>query len=110
MTVSVFQYIITLLTPLEKVRPRILSFSESSHMSRSAGPDFVSVYLDDILVFSRTLKEHMVHLKTVVEKLAENGLKLKPAKCQFAQRELLYLGHMVSREGLKTNPRVIDAV
>ena len=79
-------------------------------LNPSAGPDFVSVYLDDILVFSRTLKEHMVHLKTVVEKLAENGLKLKPAKCQFAQRELLYLGHVVSREGLKTNPRVIDAV
>ena len=46
----------------------------------SAGPDFVSIYLDDILVFFHTLEEHMVHLKTGVEKLAENGLKLKTSE------------------------------
>ena len=65
-------------------------------LSRSTGPDFVSIYLDDIFVFSCTLEEHMTHLKTIIEKLADVGLKLKPTKCRFAKRELEYLGHVVS--------------
>ena len=52
----------------------------------------------------------MVHLTTVIEKLAEVGLKLKPSKCHFAKRELEYLGHVVSRDGLKTSPRLVEAV
>ena len=52
----------------------------------------------------------MVHLTTVIEKLAEVGLKLKPSKCHFAIRELEYLGHVVSRDGLKTSPRLVEAV
>ena len=79
-------------------------------LNPSTGPDFVSIYLDDILVFSPTLTEHMRHLKIVLEKIAEIGLKLKPTKCRFAQRELEYLGHIVSRQGLKTNPRLVEAV
>ena len=49
------------------------------------GPEYVSVYLDDILVFSRTLESH---LKAVILRIHEVGLKLKPTKCKFAQREL----------------------
>ena len=52
----------------------------------------------------------MVHLKTVIERVAEVGLKLKPSKCHFAKRELEYLGHMVSRDGLKTSPCLVEAV
>ena len=74
------------------------------------GPDYVSVYLDDILVFSRTLEDHLSHLNAVILRIDEVGLKLKPTKCKFAQRELEYLGHVVSRDGLKTNPRLIAAV
>jgi hypothetical protein len=79
-------------------------------LNPSTDPDFVSVYLDDILVFSRSLGEHMVHLKTVIEKLAEVGLKLNPSKCRFAKKELEYLGHVVSRDGVKTSPRLVEAV
>ena len=75
-----------------------------------SGPDFVSVYLDDILVFSRSLEDHLHHLRIVVERLVDVGLKLKPAKCHFARKELEYLGHVVTHEGLKTNPRLVDAV
>ena len=78
-------------------------------LNPSSGPDFVSVYLDDILVFSRTLEQHLQHLKTVIDKLSGVGLKLKPSKCRFAQEELEYLGHMVSRGGLKTSPRLVEA-
>ena len=48
-----------------------------------SGPDFVSVYLDDILVFSRSLEDHLNHLWIVINRLVEVGLKLKPAKCHF---------------------------
>ena len=72
-----------------------------------SGPDFVSVYLDDILVFSCSLEDH---LQIVIKRLVKVGLKLKPAKCHFARTELEYLGHVITREGLKTNPRLIAAV
>ena len=47
------------------------------------GPAFVAVYLDDALVFSRTLEDHIKHLKLVIMRLQETGLKLKPSKCHF---------------------------
>ena len=72
--------------------------------------DFVSVYLDDIIVFSRSLEDHLKHLQIVIQRLTDVGLKLKPAKCRFIQRELEYLGHIVSRDGLKTNSRLVHAV
>ena len=75
-----------------------------------AGPDLVSVYLDDILVFSCALKQHLHHLKTVIEKLSDVGLKLKLTKCRFAQPELEYLGYVVGRDGLKTSPRLVESV
>ena len=74
------------------------------------GPDFVSVYLDDVLVFSRSLQEHLEHLQAVIERLVKAGLKLKPAKCHFVRKELEYLGHVITRDGLKTNPRLVQAV
>ena len=52
----------------------------------------------------------MQHLKLVLERIAAVGLKLKPVKCRFAQEELEYLGHIVSRHGLKTSPRLTKAV
>ena len=79
-------------------------------LNPATGPDFVSVYLDDVLVFSHNLEDHLLHLKAVIEKLADVGLKLKPEKCRFAQKELEYLGHVVSRDGLRTSPRLVDAV
>ena len=47
------------------------------------GPDFVSVYLDDILIFSQTLEDHFNHLQKVVQRIKEANLKLKPSKCQL---------------------------
>ena len=58
-----------------------------------AGPDFVVVYIDDISVFSPTLKEHLSNLKVVIERISQAGLKLKPSKCQFVRSEVEYLGY-----------------
>ena len=79
-------------------------------LNPDSGPDFVAVYIDDVLVFSRTVEEHLIHLQAVIQRIGEAGLKLKPSKCHFARREVEYLGHLVTPEGLKTNQKLVEAV
>ena len=57
---------------------------------------YVLVYLDDVVVFSDTEKEHLKRLRAVLEHFQEHGLKLKPSKCNLFQTEISYLGHQVS--------------
>ena len=68
------------------------------------------IYLDDIIVFSRTPEEHIHRLRAVFEKLKAAGLKLKPSKCDFFKKEIKYLGHVVSEQGVSTDPDKIKAV
>ena len=68
------------------------------------------VYLDDIIVFSKTLDDHIKHLATVFKLLAENGLKLKLKKCEFFKDKIDYLGHIVSRDGVAPNHKKIQAI
>ena len=62
------------------------------------------IYIDDIIVFSATFPQHLEWLITVFEHLAHAGLKLKPKKCHFVRSEIRYLGHIVSRDGVKADP------
>ena len=68
------------------------------------------IYLDDIIVFSRTPEEHLHRLKAVFNKLKAAGLKLKPSKCDLFKQQNNYLGHVVSKEGVSTYPEKIKAV
>ena len=68
------------------------------------------IYLDDIIIFSRTPEDHIERLEGVFEKLAQAGLKLKLSKCEFFQAELKYLGHIVSKQGIATDPKKIQAI
>ena len=68
------------------------------------------VYLDDVLVFSRDFKEHLKRLETVFTRLRQIGLKLNPEKCRFGARNVNYLGHVISEEGIATDPGKISAV
>lgn len=70
----------------------------------------VLVYLDDLLVFSSTLSDHLVRLETVLRRLRETGLKVKVEKCHFLQQEVRFLGHQVSAQGIGTDPDKISAV
>ena len=63
------------------------------------------VYLDDIVIFGKTIQEHNENLAIVFQRLRELGLKLQPDKCEFVKPELEYLGHVVSAEGVKPTPR-----
>ena len=57
---------------------------------------FVTVYLDDIVVYIKTLTKHEKHLRLVFQRLRENRLYVKPEKCKFAQEEITFLGHKIS--------------
>ena len=68
------------------------------------------IYHDDVIVFSKTLEEHIFRLRAVFEKVKQVGLKLKPSKCEFFRQELTYLGHVVSKAGIQTNPKKVEAI
>ena len=68
------------------------------------------IYLDDIIVFAKTQEEAITRLGTVFQKLREAGLKLQPSKCELFKTSLLYLGHVVSEDGIRTDPKKIKAV
>ena len=74
------------------------------------GPDFLAVYIDDVLVFSRTSEDYLRHLAAVMKWLQEVGLKLKPKKCCFIRQSVEYLGHLITTSGLKPNPTLVQAV
>ena len=62
---------------------------------------YALIYLDDVIVYSKTEEEHLVRLRTVLERFMENGLKLKPSKCNFFRTEINYLGHKVSAASME---------
>ena len=68
------------------------------------------IYLDDIIVFSKTPEEHLERLRGVFDKLAKAGLKLKPSKCEFFKSKITYLGHIVSAVGIEADPKKNEAV
>ena len=68
------------------------------------------IFLDDILIFSESFMEHLERLEAVFSRLDQHGLKLKGSKCEFFKASVNYLGHVVSQEGVKTDPEKIEAL
>lgn len=67
-------------------------------------------FFDDILIFSRTYEEHVQHVRQVLELLQRDQWQVKMSKCVFAQRKLKYLGHVISENGVATDPAKVQAV
>uniref|UniRef100_A0AAR2LSD6 Gypsy retrotransposon integrase-like protein 1 n=1 Tax=Pygocentrus nattereri TaxID=42514 RepID=A0AAR2LSD6_PYGNA len=70
----------------------------------------VLLYLDDVIVFSATVEQHLERLEEVFSRLQKQSLKVKLSKCRFFQRQVGYLGHVVSAEGVTTDPDKIEVV
>ena len=71
---------------------------------------FVQVYMDDILIFSCTKEEHVVHVRMVLETLRHHKLYAKASKCQFGRSEVAFLGHVISHSGVAMDPRKVAAI
>ena len=72
--------------------------------------DFVCVYLDDILIFSHSIEEHLEHLRRVLTRLRESKLYAKLHKCEFLKDKVDYLGFQMSTQGIHASPEKVKAV
>ena len=77
-----------------------------------AGLTFKSclVFIDDVIIISKTFDEHLSHLTTVFQRIRSAGLKLKPSKCHFAAPKVHYLGHIISKDGVSVDPEKVELI
>jgi hypothetical protein len=71
---------------------------------------FVVVFIDDILVYSRSEEEHKEHLRLFLQKLQEHRLYAKLSKCEFWMKQGAFLGHIISKGGISVDPRKVQDV
>ena len=88
---------------------RRLMHSVIADLNPRDGRQFVAVYVDDMVVWSPTLTEHLSHLKEVIGRCLERNLKFKLSKCRFMLKEVEYLGHLITADGLKANHKITTA-
>jgi hypothetical protein len=70
----------------------------------------VFVYLDDIVLYASSLREHEIKFSKLAKRLREANLKLQLDKCEFLRKEVTYLGHIITRDGVKPDPNKTCAV
>jgi len=68
------------------------------------------VYIDDIIIFSNTFKEHLQHLEEVFKRLKQCNIVIKPNKCKLIREEIVYLGHVVGNGVVKLDPENLKAI
>ena len=68
------------------------------------------VFFYDILIYSKSYEEHLEHVKLVLQLLARDHWQVKLSKCIFAKRQVSYLGHVISQEGVSTDPSKVQAI
>ncbi len=81
-----------------------------NHILQKYLDDFVAIYLDDIIIYSKTFEEHIEHVTKVLEKLREANLMIKLRKCKFFKAEISFLGHIIGRYRLKSDLKKIEKI
>ncbi|KAJ4757727.1 polyprotein [Rhynchospora pubera] len=71
---------------------------------------FILVFFDDILIYSQSMSDHVVHVSKALQVLADNNLFAKLSKCEFGVSQIEYLGHVISSQGVTTDPHKIDSM
>ncbi|MCO5586288.1 hypothetical protein L7F22_040227 [Adiantum nelumboides] len=79
-------------------------------MERIFGPhrNFTGVFFDDVIIYSKTIEEHKEHLKVIFQALRDNKLYVNKKKSEFFLQEILYLGHMISKNGIRMDPAKLE--
>ena len=72
--------------------------------------EFCMVYIDDIIIFSKSFDDHMKHLKMIFDKLQSEGFQIKYDKCQFARQRISYLGHIISNKGIEMDDTKVKSI
>ena len=80
------------------------------HYLRGLEYRFALIYIDDVIIFSKSIEDHLVHLEEVFRRLREANVKLNPGKCSFVKQKVDYLGHVVTPDGVSPNPDKIRVV
>jgi hypothetical protein len=85
-------------------------FFQRAIESLLTGLDYVLAYIDDILIYSETIHQHLKDITEVLSRLRMAGLMLKPSKCFFVRPEVKYLGFILSKDGLRPDPNKVKVV
>ena len=72
--------------------------------------NYAQAFVDDIIIFSDTLEEHLNHIEKVLEKLKIANLKLKLSKCTFAANEITFLGHVITHNTIHIDQNKVEAI
>ena len=68
------------------------------------------VYMDDIIIFADSLEQHEERFQLVMDRLKKAQLKVQLEKCQFLKKQISFLGHLLAEDGIKSDPKKIEAV
>ena len=85
-------------------------FQELMSIVLQGKEDHALAYLDDVLIFSDTIDNHLHHIQGVLDSLREHNLKLKPAKCEFFKKETQYLGFTISESGIRPDHDKVEGI
>ena len=86
------------------------TFQSFMHNALKCLSDFADVYLNDILVFNKSIPEHLEHVHIVLQRLHDKKLQAKCTKCDFLCSSLRFLGHIVSGKGVAPDPKKVEAI
>ena len=86
------------------------TFQRTMDMTFSDMIDYTDIYVDDIVVYSESLADHLVHLRKVLQRLREHQLFVKLKKCSFAQSEIEFVGFIVGRKGIRPVPEKLQTI
>ena len=86
------------------------TFQRTMDMTFSDMIDYTDIYVDDIVVYSESLADHLVHLRKVLQRLREHQLFVKLKKCSFAQSEIEFVGFIVGRKGIRPVPVKLQTI
>ena len=74
------------------------------------GLPYTYAYIDDVLIASSSKEEHAEHIRAVLQRFNDHGIVINPDKCQFGASELIFLGHLVSKDGIRPLPEKVEAL